>query len=530
MIFAAATALPYWLDALEWQGGARGKPVLIWGLCALLLALYAVFCDKTRSVASLAWAASFLLSVFCIPWTAFRTRLERTKLLSRLWSLVLVFAVLCAGVLNSVGVRVHNLYEADMETMFYGSAAQRAANETLVPQGGEFYRAHDMEIDVHDEDVEARPFVYGTYGISNYASELSGALSTWHKKTFRFRTTPVCAGIYQSFDDRLFPEIAWGLRYKVSNGHTASDLPTVWWKTQTASGEPVYENKLSTGFSLWYDSAMNEKDWLALPVAERDALILQCAAVETDVATRYPAAVPDDVTTALPLQFTDAELSGASFEGDGLLHVPEEATLTWNVGAQSAEGEWLMALTLDETAGEPLFSLTAGGRTLEKFADTPASESLNYPLSDYALRFAGTERQLCVTLSRGVYDVSDFCISHNSYAHLTEWVAARNSGEFDSLTVSGSHIDGVFTAPSAGILALSMPLSPGWTCRVDGVAVPLVCVNGVFAGVELSPGVHALELHYMPPYLVAGACVTLLTALVLAAYLLCRKRNSMEER
>ncbi len=529
LIFAAAIALPYWLDALEWQGAPRGKPVYVWLGLALLIALYALYCDKTVSVASLAWAVSFLLSVCCIPWIMFRTRLEGTRLFSRIWSSVLVLLILCAGVLNSVSVRVHNIYRDDAAALYFGTEAQARTNLALA--GGEsFYRVHDLSIDVHDEDTENRPYVYGTRGVSNYASELSGALSRWHKKTFRFRTTPVCAGIYQSFDDRLFPEIAWALSYKVPADGAASDLPAAWRLTQTADGDPVYENQYQTGFDLWYDTAIGEDGWGGASTAERDALLLQTAFVDGETAARYALPALDTVTTPLAVSLQDALVTGgtwvesATTDGEMLL-VPASATLTWNVAAPAPDGEWLLCLRIAETGGEPSFTIASGGRTLDKFADNPQSESLNYPLYDYAFRFAGEETQLSVTLSKGSYALSDFSVSFNDYACLADWVSARNAYNFSELSVNGSRIDGVITVGENGILALSMPYAAGWRCRVDGEPIDLLCVNGIFAGVELSPGTHAISLRFVPPYLIPGACMTLLTALALTVYVILRKRR-----
>ena len=529
LIFAVAIALPYWLDALEWQGDAIYKPARVIALCAALLLLYMAYCDKTVSVASMAWAASFALSVCCIPWILFRTRLERARLFTRVWSAVLVALFLAAGVLNAVSVRVHNLYRDDAETLLLGSEAQQAANFDLAERDGAFYRVHDLEIDVHDEDMENRPYVYGTYGISNYASELSGRLSYWHKKVFRFRTTPVCAGIYQSFDDRLFPEIAWALRYKAPAAGAADDLPEAWVLTKTKSGAPVYENQYNTGFDLWYDTAVGMDVWDAASPAMRDALLLQTAYVDDETAARYPAPSLDPATTTLALSLADASVEGGEWAEDGRLLVADKATLTWAVSAPASAGEWLVCVNLAETSGESSFTLTAGGRAMDKFADSPASESLNYPLFDYALRFAGEETKLAVTLTRGVYALSDFSVSFNDYAYLSDWVDARNQYNFSSLCVEGSRVDGVITVGESGILALSMPYEKGWRCRVDGESAALLCVNGLFAGVELSPGTHSIQLRYVPPYLIFGACVTLCVALALAVCAILHKRKTAVE-
>ncbi len=54
---------------------------------------------------------------------------------------------------------------------------------------------------------------------------------------------------------------------------------------------------------------------------------------------------------------------------------------------------------------------------------------------------------------------------------------------------------------------------------MDGKSTPLIRVNGVFTGIELEPGEHVIKLHFTPPYLVMGACVSgaVLLAMLLIA-------------
>jgi hypothetical protein len=56
---------------------------------------------------------------------------------------------------------------------------------------------------------------------------------------------------------------------------------------------------------------------------------------------------------------------------------------------------------------------------------------------------------------------------------------------------------------------------PGWTARIDGVAVPLQPV-GDFIGAVIEPGSgeHVVEFAYQPPLLLIGGLITLATALI----------------
>lgn len=516
VIFACATALPDWLMALEQQ--ACVKPWQAALVCGAAIGLGLAFGDLQVSFAGAAWVVSFCLGLAAVLLIGFREGLLAKPFIGRQLTLLVVLCVGLSGVLNSVSVRVYNIYEKDAETLFFGSVSQRAANEDLARDKGAFYRVEDMGI--ASVNYEDRPYVYGTKGVSNFASEVNGRLSTWLKKTFAIPTTPVCAGIYKSMDNRLFPEIAWGLRYKVPDPDKAALLPDCWVETATESGETVYENTLFTGFDLWYDTVLPVDEWNALSYGEKDAALLQTACVEGTLQAAYPAPVLDDAVTTLPLTGEDAILVGGRWQ-DGKLHVKDTATLTFPVGEDGEKGEageYLLSLRITEESGESMFSMTVDGVAYEKFADTMESESLNYPLETFAYHYDGSLPELTLILSKGVYVLSDCSVSRVSYAFAEDWTAARNRYQLTDLSVEGSHIAGDIVNDTAGILALSMPYREGWRCLVDGREAELLLVNGVFAGVELSPGSHHIQMDYVPPFLRLGACVTGAALLGLAVY------------
>ncbi len=518
-IFAVAIALPDWLEALTTQG--RVRPWHAAAVCAAFVALYALLGDRTVSAAGAAWLLSLLLGCAAVLLVGFDARVRRTKL-ARYAPALLAALIGAAGMLNAVSVRAHNIYAEDAETLFYGSAGQKRTNLAVMPGGDAFYRVHDLGTD--DTNGEDRPYLYGTYGTSNFASEVNGRLSVWLKKTMGFRTSPICAGIYKSFDNRLFADTVWAVRYKVPDPARDTALPSYWTERTTADGDTVYENTLPTGFTLWYDTAAPMSLWDGASFAERDALLLQTAASD-DLTGTYPAPSLDMATETLPLTARDATLSGGAWQSDGTLLVPETATLTFPVPAYGEEGEWLLQLEIRETSGEAMFSMTADGVSTEKFADTPESESLNYPLSAYAFRFSGGETALTLTLTCGVYAIDALSVSRNSYAFAEEWAAARHAVEPTELTVDGGSISMRIENAESGVLALSMPYREGWRCIVDGEETPLALVNGIFPGVELAPGAHEIRLRYLPPTLWPGAAATAAAIMLLVALAVIRRRR-----
>ena len=58
---------------------------------------------------------------------------------------------------------------------------------------------------------------------------------------------------------------------------------------------------------------------------------------------------------------------------------------------------------------------------------------------------------------------------------------------------------------------------PGWKGRLDGKPVPVFPVNLGLKGVVIPAGAHEVEIRYLPASVLAGAAVSGLTILALAA-------------
>jgi hypothetical protein len=73
----------------------------------------------------------------------------------------------------------------------------------------------------------------------------------------------------------------------------------------------------------------------------------------------------------------------------------------------------------------------------------------------------------------------------------------------------------VRVAAGGGILLLAATPDPGWSLVVDGQVAPSVEGPGILHGVRLTAGAHAVRAGYRPPFLVAGAVVSLVACLLL---------------
>jgi uncharacterized membrane protein YfhO len=92
----------------------------------------------------------------------------------------------------------------------------------------------------------------------------------------------------------------------------------------------------------------------------------------------------------------------------------------------------------------------------------------------------------------------------------------------DTLSIrahSQNHISGTITVSQKKLMFLSIPFDRGWSARIDGKDATLLRLNAGFMGLILEPGSHTISLEFQPPYLVAGAGISLMSIVVFGALL-----------
>lgn len=70
-------------------------------------------------------------------------------------------------------------------------------------------------------------------------------------------------------------------------------------------------------------------------------------------------------------------------------------------------------------------------------------------------------------------------------------------------------------ADESGVLVVADTWYPGWQARLDGESVPLLKANYLFMGIPLGPGVHQVEIRYVPISFTLGAGFSLFGILLI---------------
>jgi len=98
-------------------------------------------------------------------------------------------------------------------------------------------------------------------------------------------------------------------------------------------------------------------------------------------------------------------------------------------------------------------------------------------------------------------------------------VMERRSTALNIRSFRQTRIDGTIQLNQRSMLVLQTPFDPGWHAFQDGQSAPVLNVDAGLLGVALEGGEHTVELRYRPPFLYAGAAVSVASLLIFAASL-----------
>ena len=83
---------------------------------------------------------------------------------------------------------------------------------------------------------------------------------------------------------------------------------------------------------------------------------------------------------------------------------------------------------------------------------------------------------------------------------------------------NADNISATVTASTDTFINFSQSYDSGWSAYVDGARTEVYMTDGVIMGITVPEGSHVIEFRYRPASLIAGLCITILTAVFWAAF------------
>lgn len=517
--FVIAYAIPNWIEDCNLYKIKGAIKILLIGLFTVIM----LYTKEERGGGYVATADIIILfaGISSIVILYIRKMLN-SKVLQSILSFMIIVCILVGGIENC---KVHLITVYENKYYFFDKALfnlrgmdndlEKEILAETVPNTNEFYRTI-YEI----ENNENTPMNYMNYGASAYNSLINKNVHRWMKVDYNIVQDIVSPSRFANFNNRLFLESAFGVRYKLL--YNNEEAPYGYKLKSVNDKYTLYENDNTVGFDLWYDSYENIDNLEHLNYAERDVALLNTAFIDKEISGIKKSELEFDTVHELEVNYSDAKLSNVKYE-DSKLYVGESGEIILPIDNKynDTDGEILFTINIRPENGQS-YTMTVNGK--EIFKDEENGQ-WTYPLNEFTFKMVDNTEGVRITLTPGTYIVDKMDLQYSSYEKYDQWVNDINKYNIDDLLVDGPYVSGNITNDEKGILALNIPYKNGWTAKVDGKKVDLLKVNGIFTGIELEQGDHSLELRYITPGLILGAIISTVSLVVCLIWYVINRRK-----
>ena len=126
-----------------------------------------------------------------------------------------------------------------------------------------------------------------------------------------------------------------------------------------------------------------------------------------------------------------------------------------------------------------------------------------------------------------------YCVVMDENDYIDCYEKIKDNGVFvvDSFD-NGTHLSGYIDVAEDSMLFTSIPYDEGWKVKIDGEVLDKSKYHSVansFLAFDISAGHHEIEFDYMPSGLILGAGITSITIILIALFLILKKKGIFGE-
>lgn len=354
---------------------------------------------------------------------------------------------------------------------------------------------------------------------------------------------------YRSMDDRALTLALMGTQYYVSEAKAY--VPFGYERLSPEENPlddvyPVYRNQYALPLGYTFEKVIPEEAYQSMDALERQEAMLQGIVMsEKDIASleeKYALPELEEIAAdSVEVPFTVEAEEGLVFE-DGRITVKKagaRVTLSFDSILNAETCLYVRNLQYENggTKAEITVEGCRNGKTITKKTLTVLTPEHDWYAGrhDFIVNTGYDTRQRDAIIlefpSKGTYMFDSLQVSAQpmeQYASRVRVLAQDSLKNVDlhadEDTFTGSFAEGSISLKKPKVLCFALPYDKGWSARVDGQPVGLLCGNRMFLALPLEAGDHQIELRYRTPGLAAGTAISLCAAVLLIIIAIRRKK------
>ncbi|EEG72700.1 hypothetical protein CLOHYLEM_07339 [[Clostridium] hylemonae DSM 15053] len=407
-----------------------------------------------------------------------------------------VMAFLCAG--QCTVLKEELVTSADMNKI-EDPDIEKAVRSVL--HGG-FYRTETRGGYSENKASQNRVLACGQNLTTVYSSISNSYYSEFRNKVLNLSKPSRNSLMADTVDNPIFLRLM-GVRYIVGDR-----APAGYEKIGQSGSVNIYENKNAAPAAYVTDRIISEDTYSDLSYPERQLALLGAAVAHT----------PDTVDDIpVNVKKVNAHISTTVIKGNA------------SYGSVSVDsdmpGDTYLFLEFDVKNNRPSedVTVTVNGEQNKLSARKAAYYNGNTTFHYTSLLKAG-ETEFPVKFGKGNYEISNVRAWTGTAGEEAAAELYRRPAALE-VTGAGNVLEGTAESEHGGWLITSVPYDKSFQLYVDGRQQKIRRVNTAFVGVPLKAGAHEIRLVYHAPGRNAGIAAALITAVILGADIIRRKRR-----
>lgn len=335
-------------------------------------------------------------------------------------------------------------------------------------------------------------------------------------------------------------------KYIVINKHNGAKIPNGYKLIKSDDTNNLYENKNIVPFGYTYNTYVTEKDLEQTNAAQKEQTMTQSAVVsdEYDIASASlkKTSISNDATTHdISTNFyyhktkkkgklVQIKIPKEYFNDQCYIYLQNVHMIPSNSGRNHI---------LYTGKNNTRFRVGIAGHTSTIFNAEQDSiyeiGNRNYLLEVNTNNIKKDQKYvtLSIIMSRSAtYKIGKISVVQiNSKKQAAALNALKNNPHLTDISYDGAnHFSGNIKTTDDRILCIPFAYSKGWKATDNGKSVKVIKVNGMFCGIVLKSGTHNIKLNYTTPGLKIGACISLISLIILIVISRSRKLSIYKKK
>lgn len=331
------------------------------------------------------------------------------------------------------------------------------------------------------------------------------------------------------------------VKYIITKTNNQKKIPAGYQLLKTTKDLKLYENQNILPFGYTYDNYINKKDYDALNSAQKEQALVENAIIEDNdqITGLKKASVPNIPTKDVFVNYQHKKSNTLDTKESVTLKIPKKYltkhcylylqdvrsipfTGNRNHILYSGKNNTTFSVKIMNHNyvlynSEKNSAYDTGSRNYLVAIDT--SKIKNIHSGHINLRFTFTRPN---TYKFGKISIVPIDKKQQKYA-LSQ---LRSNPHLTNISYDGAnHFSGDIKTKDDRILCIPFAYSKGWRATDHGKSIKLMKVNGMFCGLYLKAGDHNIKLTYTTPGLKIGACISLVSLIILIMLILHEKKQ-----